>query len=109
MITPYQFFHKNAGSSFDPRTETPAKGRARCAKALAAAELKASRAGCMFDWVIDPDGADSAGPLWGCIIYDPKGDAIGSLWGIEFGTGKEPAADIYTRVVQAELSLEYFV
>lgn len=115
MQTPYQFFLKHAGSSYYPGKETPAKGNRRNAKALAAAELSASRAGVMFEWEIDPDGSDSAGefssegPFWGCTIYDPKRDAIGSLWGVDFGAGKAPWGDSYARVVQAELSLEYFI
>ncbi len=33
-----QFFYNNAGYSYNPKSETPAEGNARCAKALAMAE-----------------------------------------------------------------------
>ena len=113
-MTPVSFFYQQAGYSYRPGTETPSQGRRRCARALAAAERKASRAGFSFAWSIDPDASsldwDESGvepwALWQCVCLNMKGDAIASLHAIDFSADGEPWSDPYRRVVEAELAME---
>lgn len=119
-MTPYQFFHKHAGYSWTPGKETKAQGRARCAKALAAAEKAARESGAWFDWSIDPcassadwiergkDGGPGRKPwqVWQCAMYDESGACVASLHSIDFGRDGEPYGDPYRRVVEAELASE---
>jgi len=42
-MTPYNFFLKHAGYSYNPQTETKEQGRRRCAKALVQAKQKIIR------------------------------------------------------------------
>ena len=42
-MTPAEFFFTHAGYSYDPKTETPEQGRAKCAQRLAEAEEEADR------------------------------------------------------------------
>lgn len=117
MKSPYQFFFEHAGFSYDPATETPQQGRARCAKALAAAEKNARESGTSFEWSIDPDvtAADMIEnvrrnndySLWQCVARDETGDVRASLHGIDFGPDGEPWGDPYRRVVESELASEF--
>jgi hypothetical protein len=74
--SPYLFFIKNAGYSYDPKKETPFKGRVRCARALAEAEKRASAEGCSFEWEQDDstnrewtdEGAEYY--TWRCLMRD---------------------------------------
>jgi len=108
----YQFFYRHAGYSYDPKTQTKAEGRRECAKTLARAERLAFKAGVSFQWTEDPYGADSAGefsssgPFWQCVARDASGVICASVGGVDFGDGGVPWGDTYSRVIQAELSLE---
>lgn len=103
------FFHANAGYSWNPKTETQAQGRRRCAKALALAELQASNAGVSFEWSIDDvDSSDftdekPAWALWFCVARLPDGERIGSCGGVDFGRDGEPWGNNYRRVCEAEI------
>lgn len=114
MKSPYHFFFRHAGYSYNPATETKQQGRAKCAKALADAEKRARETGVSFEWSIDPhsrasdwrdDGEDYA--QWQCVAHDETGDVRASLHGIDFGPDGEPWGDPYRRVVEAELSAEF--
>lgn len=105
----FEFFLKNAGFSYNPATETPAKGKARCARELAKAERDASALGYTFEWLIDEDAdnswmdeelkAENQEAFW-CACYDYEGTLRASLSGIF-----EPSHE-YRRVVEAELAQE---
>lgn len=110
-----QFFYREAGYSYDPKTETERQGRMRCARALASAEIHAEQNGWIVEWVPDPDADRSwmdeetrreNQEAFGAILYTEcsacgsKQTAVASLWGIF-----EPS-DEYRRVVAAELALE---
>jgi hypothetical protein len=110
--TDIQFFHDQAGWSYDPAKETREQGRMRGARALAKAEAEAKTAGYSFEWSLD--GGDSsewtksrkpATPTWQCLCRDTAGKVCGSLCGIDF-VDKEPWGQPYKRVVEAELALE---
>jgi hypothetical protein len=118
--TPYQFFLKHAGYSYDPKTETAQQGRRRCARLLAKAEKYGEDEGFSFQWDIDPhttsadwiqagrDGGKGCRPwsTWVCGVRNGEGVLVGSLSGIDFGRNGEPWGDPYRRVVEAELILE---
>ncbi len=111
-MTPYQFFLRHAGFSYDPKTETADAGRRRCARDLANAE-KRGYAGVSFAWLIDPDTDSSewcdeppAYDQWVCVCRDPNGNVLASLGGIDFGRDGSPYSDPYRRVVEAELAQE---
>ena len=114
-MTAYQFFLKHAGFNYDPKTETKAKGRARCARALATAELESRAAGLSFAWSIDTDIDSSefsseqpTWVTWQCVCTDRAGTVRASLHGIDFGREGTPDSDRapYARVVEAELASE---
>lgn len=112
-MTPYQFFLRHAGFSYDPKTETADAGRRRNARDLANAERRASAAGMSFGWSIDPDIDSSewcddppAYDQWVCVCRDAVGDSVASLGGIDFGRDGSPYSDPYRRVVEAELARE---
>lgn len=106
--TPYAFFLKHSGYSYDPatETETETQGRRRCARETAAAEAAAIAAGATWEWHHDPDGEDADGKrtsdYYGCVLRDASGEALASLWNIDDATMP------YRRVVQGELALEAF-
>lgn len=110
--SPYLFFLKNAGFSYDPKKETPFKGRVRGARSLAEAERRASAEGCTFEWTQDDttnreftdEGAEY--PLWHCLMRDAAGKAVGSLGGVDFGEDGAPWGDPYRRVIEAEMACE---
>lgn len=110
----YSFFHKHAGYSYDPATETKEQGRRRCAKDLANAEALARNAGYVYRWQIDQE-TDSREfsdrrpyyALWCCICLSSDGGLVlASLFGIDFGRDGQPWGNPYKRVVEAELALE---
>lgn len=112
-MTPYQFFLRNAGFSYDPKTETADDGRRRHARDLANAERRGARAELSFGWSIDPDNDSSewcdeppAYEQWACVCRDANGIAVASLGGIDFGRDGLPYSDPYRRVVEAELAQE---
>jgi hypothetical protein len=110
----FKFFYANAGYSYDPKTQAPAQGKAKCARSLAAAERKASALGWTFDWVFDDQpcmgcecGSESCDcftgephETFGCVLRDENGESLESLWGI-----CKPTRE-YRRVVEAELASE---
>jgi len=113
MKTPYHFFLANAGYSYDPKTETPMKGRIRCAQLLAKAEQTACDLGYAFEWCMDQYSDSSefseespAYSLWVCVMRDPDGLAVDSLGGVDFGRDGTPWGDSYRRVVEAEMACE---
>lgn len=110
----YLFFLRNAGFSYDPKTETKSKGRARCARQLAKAERDARALGYTFNWDADLDGCIGCGCGRGdcaCAMHDPHECLNCSIWDSEgnlkgsLGSICEPSRD-YRRVVEAELALE---
>ena len=123
-LSPYHFFLKHAGSSYNPETETKQQGAVRGARALAKAERLARQRGYCFQWSIDPcidssdwiddneDGGRDNAPwrVWQCALHGEgatfQGTVGASLHGIDFGRDGEPWADPYRRVVEAELAQE---
>ena len=113
MRTPYHFFYSHAGYSYDLKTETPAQGKARCAKSLARAAAMARDTGLRCVWSIDPDSnasdfCDKYYPLYRCFLVRGESEILASLHGIDFGETGQPWGDDYARVVEAELAAEHF-
>lgn len=109
MANSIAFFAEHAGFSWDPKTETPAQGAAKCAEALAKAEAwLASQPGHQIEWRQDDNddrsGIEHDGPLFGCIVTLADGRSE-SLCGIDLGANGD-LGDPYTRVVVAELASE---
>ena len=110
----YLFFLKNAGSSYDPKTQTKRQGQAAGARKLAKAERDARALGYTFEWAYDvggcigcdcdsPECACSTGEPHECLVClmrDSNGKVVQSL-----GSVCEPSRE-YRRVVEAELALE---
>lgn len=103
----FAFFFEHAGFSYDPKTETANKGKARCARQLAKAERDARALGYTFEWISDhpfnSHGSDRS--EWPetcevCICRDQDGKSLASLSCID------DASSEYRRVVEAELALE---
>lgn len=114
-MTPYRFFYRNAGFAWG-EGETKAQGRARGARALAAAEAWMQENGAVYQW--KHDGTASAEftgkkpgyALWECCMYqviDNELVFVESLGGIDFGENGEPWGNDYRRVVEAELALDH--
>jgi len=113
LKTPYSFFLSHAGYSYNPETQTPAQGRAQCAKALAQAEAKATEAGLRTIWAIDEDTnsldfTDESYPLYRCCLVRGENEIVQSLHGVDFGPDVQPWGTPYARVLAAELALEHF-
>lgn len=116
MKTPKQaahlFFLRNAGYSYDPKTQTPQQGRAACARRLAKAERDARQLGYTFEWSDDwtignhlkeygecyANGEPST--CESCLMRNAAGEVVQSLSCIDDATRE------YRRVVEAELALE---
>lgn len=112
--TAIKFFAKQAGFSYDPKTQTKAQGKAQTARHLARAERTAASLGFTFEWEYDLEGYhgcdcgsdDCACPtgaeheVLGCIMRNADGEVIASLWGI-----CQPSRE-YARVIMAELASE---
>jgi hypothetical protein len=103
----FDFFYANAGYSYDPKTETKHKGRARCARELAKAERDAAALGYWFEWISDhpfnSHGSDRS--EWPetceiCICRDENGKSLTSLSCIDDATRES------RRVIEAELASE---
>ena len=110
-----QFFYRHAGYSYDPKTETKAQGRKRCARALARAEAYAYEQEWTYTWEDDSCIGGDCGKTatcshpccqgtkheckW-CVLEDADGKQLASL-----GSICEPSRE-YRRVVEAELALE---
>ena len=99
-MTPAEFFFANAGYSYNPETETPEQGRAKCAQRLAAAEAEADRRGWWVEWI--DDGEEDGAPRWCALLRDSGSAVLGSLGGIDICDGP------YARVVAAELAADVF-
>lgn len=87
------FFYRNAGYSYDSKTETPEQGRLRCAKELADAETIGQRLGYVLEWDFDecPDLSwmsdeerEHDHEVLRCRIPDPENTrhSLASLYGI---------------------------
>jgi hypothetical protein len=111
----YLFFLRNAGYSYDPKTQTKQQGRSETARKLAKAERDARALGYTFEWEYDSDGCigcDCDSPDCDCstgephetlgcrMIHPDTGRGVRSLWGI-----CKPSRE-YRRVIEAELALE---
>ena len=110
----YLFFLRNAGFSYDPKTETKQAGHSRCARQLAKAERDARALGYYFEWVDDWTvgkhrdyyGEDSAyaenepTTCESCICRDSSGECVASLSCID------DATQDYRRVIEAALASE---
>jgi hypothetical protein len=112
MTDAERFFYEHGGYGYDPKTETPEQGRARCARELAAAEERLKSGPYFVDVELDDDQTWDGdvpydGPLWQALLYSVAGgtsrELIGSLSSIACETSDDP----YLRVVAAELALEY--
>ncbi len=100
----YLFFLRNAGYSYDPKTETKQAGRSRCARQLAKAERDAAALGFTFEWQEDDifasHGHDEH-PNTCEVCFCLDGDKVlASLGCIDDATRE------YRRVIEAELALE---
>ena len=100
MTPAEQFFFDNAGYSYDPKTETPEQGRAKCAQRLAEAEAEADRRGWWVEWT--DDGEEDGAQRWCALLRDSGSAVLGSLGGLDVCAGP------YTRVVAAELAADVF-
>jgi hypothetical protein len=105
------FFYRNAGYSYDSKTETPEQGRLRCAKELADAETIGQRLGYVLEWDFDecPDLSwmsdeerEHDHEVLCCRIPDPENTrhSLASLYGITDPDSR------YRRVIEAELAAE---
>jgi hypothetical protein len=109
MTESERFFWTNAGYSYDPKTETKAQGRRKCATILAEAEVWASEQEMSFTWEYDdcPDlswmteseQAEDHEVLV-CLAKYRDGSVAGALGGIV------DADRTYRRVVEAEIAAE---
>lgn len=105
------FFFEWSGYSYDPKRETPALGRKRCAVAMTEAERKATELGIRFAWEhddqTDESFRDTDDPywLWVCVAY-LNDEVVASCGGIDLGRDGSPHSDTYGRVMEAELALE---
>lgn len=106
-----QFFWRNAGYSYDPKTETAAQGRERCARSLAAAEsvlleaMRVSEVQCVWEdespWELGyKRGKDFEQTCEHACICSEAHGALASLGGIT------DAGTSYRRVIRAELACE---
>lgn len=119
-----KFFAQHAGFSYDPKTETPAQGKARGARRLAAAEAWAKAEGLEVVW--EPEQANPVdvfgepdpvnGPFYDpdaeffcAVLCRPCSDHGTSCRHAEvlasLGMIADPSLE-YRRVVEAELALE---
>lgn len=108
----YLFFLRNAGYSYDPKTQTKQQGRAAAARKLAKAERDARALGYSFEWRDDwavGDHAKEYGEAYAnggpetcesCLMLNSTGEVMQSLGCIDDATRD------YRRVVEAELALE---
>jgi hypothetical protein len=108
----YLFFLRNAGYSYDPKTQTKQQGRAAGARRLAKAERDARALGYTFEWEDDwtiGDHFKEYGECYAngepetcesCVMRDSAGKVVQSLGCIDDATRE------YRRVVEAELALE---
>lgn len=106
-----QFHYEHGGFCYDPATERPEDGRARCALAAAGAEAWAREQGIEFRWEDDwhigdhaaefPDAYDDGGPetceMCGAWLGDECLAALGCI---------DDATDEYRRVIEADLAAE---
>lgn len=108
----FLFFLRNAGFSYDPKTETARAGRARCARELARAERDVRALGYTFGWSDDWEVGNHYG-FYGeayangepetcetCICRNADGEIVASLGCID------DADREYRRMIEAELALE---
>lgn len=108
----YWFFLRNAGCSWNPKTETKLQGMSRGARQLAKAERDARALGYSFDWT-DDWGIGSHVKEFGaesypeepstceiCIMRNEGGTIVQTLGCVDDATRE------YRRVVEAELALE---
>lgn len=110
----YLFFLRNAGYSYDPKTQTKQQGRAATARKLAKVERDARALGYSFEWDEDPEGCigcecgsedcacctGAAHETESCLMRDTSGKVVQSLGSVCQATRE------YRRVVEAELALE---
>lgn len=110
----FKFFIQYASYSYNSKTETPAQGRAKCARELARAERDARAYGFSFHWSIDWSigshkkfyGDDSAyaeaEPVTceQCLCCDMDDSILASVGCVD------NADSSFRRVVEAKLALE---
>jgi len=115
----YLFFRRNAGYSYNPKTQTKAAGHAACARRLAKAERDARALGYTFSWAHDEDGCigcDCGSKECACSTGEPHETLICEMWN-NGDDSHEPRAvqslgcickpsHEYRRVIEAELALE---
>lgn len=105
-----QFHYEHGGYCYDPATERPEDGRARCALAAAGAEAWAREQGIEFRWEDDWNIGDHAAEFDCCEDGGPDtcemcaaylGDTLLACLGCI-----DDASDEYRRVVEADLAIE---
>jgi len=108
----YLFFLRNAGTSYNPATETRRQGRSRGARDMARAERDARKLGYWFEWRPDWQvgshvcefGTESyptePATCEQCLMLDAEGQVVQSLGCVD------DASCEYRRVVEADLALE---
>ena len=101
----FLFFLRDAGTSYNPKTETKRQGQYAGARRLAKAERDARALGYTFEWHADLSFAhshDEKPPVTCeyCLMRDSDGAGVQSLGCIDDATRE------YRRVVEAELALE---
>lgn len=107
MTPAERFFWLNAGYSFDPKTETKAQGRRRCAVRLAEAEAAQRESGSTYAWQDDWDVNHTKE-----FGYEPKTCESVTLWSSDGDRVLaslgciDDATEEYRRVVEAELADE---
>lgn len=101
-----RFFFDHAGWSYDPKRQSPAAGRTKCAEQLAEAEAAFFdvEAYCNWSFKVAPDFEqphdDEGRPQWSMWIEDTDGRCVASLHAIDDDSTN------YRRVVRAELASE---
>lgn len=108
----YFFFLRNAGYSYDPKTQTPQQGRSETARKLAKAERDARALGYTFQWA-DDWGIGSHVKEFGsesyptepttceiCIMRNDGGTIVQTLGCVDDATQEG------RRVIEAQLAME---
>ena len=105
MLTDAQnFFFRNAGYSWDPRTETRYEGHERCALRLAQAEAMADELGWYLVWEDDPEASfDEGAQRYIASVRTSEGTLLQNLGGVD------DCSHRYGRVLFAELALAELV
>lgn len=127
MTKAEQFFHDNAGFSWNPQTETQEQGKERCAREIARAEEYAREHGWYAEWELEQENPRDVlgepdevnGPFYdptndfvSCVLWSNPDDSPAFTSEVLASLGMiEESKDVrerqnYRRVIEAELALE---